>query len=189
MARKLSISLSLLALVLVLTSACFANIVPTQITFGPNTTGSVGITNTAVKFASVTGVAWQQNAPQGTFSLSGGTFHLTGIGPNTYTLGPNSQTFTINIGGGTLSGLMSVSALYVNSTYGFFAGSYVITSTSPNFVDTGFPVGATVDIDFVTYKGNLSSGEVNPDPVPEPGTIAMLGSGLLAVGGVLRRKL
>jgi hypothetical protein len=39
-----------------------------------------------------------------------------------------------------------------------------------------------------SLAGQISAGEVIPDPVPEPGTIAMMGSGLIAMAGFLRRR-
>ncbi|HEY4933433.1 MAG TPA: PEP-CTERM sorting domain-containing protein [Terriglobales bacterium] len=110
-------------------------------------------------------------------------------GNNPYTFGPNSQVFTVTIGSNTVSGLMSVQALYIGGPYGFFAGKYQISSSTWGFVQTGYPVGALIDIDFVTYNGKLSSGELVPQSVPEPGTMGLLGSGLLAAAGMLRRKL
>ena len=188
MARKLIFSISLVALVTVLTGASFANLVPTQITFGPNTTGSVTIGTTKATFTPITGFAYQ-GVPAGTFSLGGATLNYSNTS-SPYTFGPNSQTFSVSIGSNWMTGLLSVQALFINSKWGFFAGQYDITSATPGFAQTGFAQGSVVDIDFVTYKGNLSSGEIIPGtPVPEPGTIAMVGSGLLAAAGMLRRKL
>jgi hypothetical protein len=188
MTRKLIFSISLVALAVALTSASFANVVPTQITFGPNTTGSVTIGNTSATFTPITGYAYQ-GLPAGTFSLSGATLNYAN-NSSPYSFGPNSQTFTVSIGPDTLTGLLSIQALFINGKWGFFAGAYDITSSTAGFVNTGFATGDIVDIDFVTYKGKLSSGEIIPQaPVPEPGTIAMFGSGLLAAAGMLRRKL
>jgi hypothetical protein len=86
-----------------------------------------------------------------------------------------------------MSGWLNVQALFINSKYGFFAGNFDITSTTPGFAAIGFGKGLA-DIDFVTYKGLLSSGEINSPSVPEPGTIALVGSGLLAAAGMLRRR-
>jgi hypothetical protein len=133
-------------------------------------------------------VAWQQDQPQGSFFLSGGSLSFANTS-NPYTFGPNSQTFTVSIGPDTMTGLLSVQALFVGGPYGFFAGKYNITSSSWGFAQTGFAAGSVVDIDFVTYNSKLSSGELVPSSVPEPGTIAMVGSGLLAAAGMLRRKI
>jgi hypothetical protein len=188
MARKLIFVISIIALVTVLTGASFANLVPMQITFGPNTTGSVTIGTTAATFTPITGFAYQ-GVPAGTFSMSGASLSYANSN-SPYSFGPNSQTFTVSIGSNWMTGLLSVQALFINSKWGFFAGQYDITSSSVGFQQTGFAQGSVVDIDFVTYKGNLSSGEIIPgSPVPEPGTIAMVGSGLLAFAGMLRRKL
>jgi hypothetical protein len=186
MARKLTFALALLVLVTVFTGASFANGIPTQITFGPNTVGSVTIGTTAATFTAITGFAYQ-GIPAGTFSLSGATLNYSN-NSSPYSFGPNSQTFTVSIGPDTMSGWLSVQALFINAKYGFFAGTFDITSTTPGFANTGFGKGL-VDIDFVTYNGNLSSGEIIPGSVPEPGTIALLGSGLLAAAGMLRRKI
>ena len=193
MARKLTLTVALLVLAMAFTSVSFAAVVPTQITFGPNTTGSITVGTTQASFnggiQGIKGYAWQANKPQGSFDLSSATLTYTN-GNSPYTFGPNSQGFTVSIGPDTLTGWLSVQALYINAKYGFFAGAYQITSSTAGFINTGFAPGAVVDIDFVTYNGSLSSGEINPgSPTPEPGTIAMVGSGLLAAAGMLRRKL
>jgi PEP-CTERM motif len=186
MARKLTFAFALLVLVTAFAGASFANLIPTQITFGPNTVGSVSIGTTAAIFTSISGHAYQGSSA-GSFSLSGADLTYANHS-SPYTFGPNSQTFTVTIGPDTMTGYMDVEALFINAKYGFFAGSYDITSATAGFRDTGFATGQVVDIDFVTYKGNLSSGELIPS-VPEPGTIGLVGSGLLAAAGMLRRKI
>jgi len=34
----------------------------------------------------------------------------------------------------------------------------------------------------------VGSGDIHLEPVPEPGTLALFGSGLIGMAGVLRRK-
>ena len=186
MARKITFTLAaLLFLATMLTGASFANVIPTQITFGPNTTGSISVTSTYASFSSVSGYSYQ-TVQAGTFTLADNTiFFANGNSP--YTLLPNSSWFTVDIGADSLAGWVSLDTMYSNGPFGFFTGKYSITSSTSGFVQTGFPVGASVDIDFVTYQGRLSSGEIIP-AVPEPGTIALVGSGLLAAAGMLRRK-
>jgi PEP-CTERM motif len=186
MARKITFTLAtLLFLATMLTGASFANVVPTQITFGPNTTGSISVTSTYATFSSVSGFAYQ-STQAGSFSLGNNTvFFANGNSP--YTLLPNSTWFTVDIGADSLAGWVNLDTMYLNGPFGFFTGKYSITSSTPGFVQTGFSAGSSVDVDFVTYKGRLSSGELIP-AVPEPGTIALVGSGLLAAAGMLRRK-
>src|SRR5664279_4638865 len=193
MARKLTLTVALLVLAMAFTGASFANVIPTQITFGPNTSGSINVGTTAATFnggiLGISGYAWQANRPQGNFNLSSATLNYANNN-SPYTFGPNNQAFTVNIGTDTVTGWLSVQALFINAKYGFFAGAYKIATSTAGFVNTGFAPGAVVDIDFVTYNGQLSSGEINPSaPTPEPGTIAMVGTGLLAAAGMLRRKL
>src|SRR5664279_2107914 len=193
MARKLTLAVALLVLAMAFTGASFANVIPTQITFGPNTNGSITVGTTAATFnggiQGISGYAWQASSPQGTFNLSSATLNYTNSN-SPYTFGLNNQAFTVSIGPDTMTGWLSVQALFINAKYGFFAGAYKINTSTSGFINTGFSPGAIVDIDFVTYNGQLSSGEINPGvPTPEPGTIAMVGTGLLAAAGMLRRKL
>jgi hypothetical protein len=52
--------------------------------------------------------------------------------------------------------------------------------TYPNYNYTGYPYLTIPD---VVYEGGVSHG-----PTPEPGTLVMLGSGILGLAGVARRK-
>jgi hypothetical protein len=55
--------------------------------------------------------------------------------------------------------------------------------------------GATTQLTINTGKGffngstNISSGDTNITTVPEPGTLGLLGTGLLGLAGALHRKL
>jgi hypothetical protein len=69
-----------------------------------------------------------------------------------------------------------------------FVGTFTVQRSTAGFATEGFRSGAVVDGDFVTYNSQMSSGEIVA-PVPEPATFALVGSGLLAVAGMLRRKL
>jgi hypothetical protein len=194
MARKLTFGLALLVLALVVTSVSFANNIPTVIVFGPGTSSSsptVAVTPGTVAISAVSGPVLQGGST-GTFTLGALTAALSG--PNI--LAPNSTPFTVNIGPDTLTGTATLTLFAsgtflvgsVTHTLDVFAGSYLVATASPGFVATGFRPNELATIDFNVLDGSLSSGELAP-AVPEPGTIALVGSGLLAMAGLLRRKL
>ncbi|HZD33458.1 MAG TPA: PEP-CTERM sorting domain-containing protein [Candidatus Angelobacter sp.] len=109
---------------------------------------------------------------------------------------PSSGEFDVFIGTDVLTGVATLDLLSQTSfvvggathSLDTFGGSYLVTGATWGFVNTGYRVGELVVMDFAVLDGKLSSGELQP-AVPEPGTIAMVGTGLLAIAGVLRRKL
>ncbi len=120
----------------------------------------------------------------GTFN-GGGTFVITGNGsqPNI----PNGTIFSGSFTGPITWTLVTLA----NGTH-----NYTLTgSISGTWEGSGKIVdGATVQLTINTGKGffngstNISSGDTNV-VVPEPGTLGLLGTGLIGLAGVLRRKL
>jgi hypothetical protein len=73
--------------------------------------------------------------------------------------------------------------------------NYTLTgSLTGTWFNGGIVEGATVQLTVNTGKGffngstNISSGDTNIT-VPEPGTLGLLGTGLISVAGIVRRKL
>jgi PEP-CTERM motif len=135
-------------------------------------TGANAITNllTNVGSGSLSPFTFAFDTGAGTASLIDKTNALTGI-----IVTPTSPTTT-----GTTTGISFGVQWNLTSApdiANFFA-------SIPNF-------GAGVSqVSFETLNGNIdfASVTISPSPVPEPGTIALLGTGLLLCGRLLRKK-
>jgi hypothetical protein len=118
----------------------------------------------------------------GTFA-AGGSFTITGNGTSGI---PNGTLFTGSFSGPVTWTLMTLS----NGTH-----NYTLSGTLSGWNGSGTAnQGVTVQLTINTGKGffngstNISSGDTNI-VVPEPGSLSLLGTGLIGLAGVIRRKL
>jgi len=119
----------------------------------------------------------------GTFN-GGGSFTITGNGTNGI---PNGTIFSGSFSGPVTWTLVTLA----NGTH-----NYTLTGSIQGSWYTGGTVdGATVQLTINTGKGffngstTISSGDTNIVTVPEPGTLGLLGTGLIGLAGALSRKL
>lgn len=124
----------------------------------------------------------------GTFA-AGGSFTISGNGTNGI---GNGVLFT-----GTFSGPVSwVGTFNPAGNHGLGAWTYVLSGTVSGVLSNGAPAsGGTAQFTFDVPKGKAFSKSVRLDQgittvtVPEPGTLGLLGTGLLGLAGLVRRKL
>src|SRR5271167_1579129 len=99
MSRKPIGIASIFVLAGVLSVVCYANPIPTQITFGPNSAGVVATGLTTESFSAVWGWAYQgANSGNPGFTLANATISVAGGSGGIYTLAPNAESFTVVIG-------------------------------------------------------------------------------------------
>ena len=119
----------------------------------------------------------------GTFA-GGGTFMITGNGMNG---APTGVIFTGTFAGPVTWTLMTNS---VDGTHNYTLSGTLSGTTASGFKTTGSTVQLTVNTGLGYFNESvlLSSGDTNI-VVPEPGTLGLLGTGLIGLAGVVRRKL
>lgn len=134
-----------------------------------------------------------------TCTTSNGTKTVTPLTLASITIG--SPNFDITgLFFGVVTHCLSGNCIGVSTSGGTSISGAALSSSSLQFTPTGLSVGSTLLVYAQSNQGGFLTGGSTQDggnvassqvygPTPEPTSIALLGSGLILVGGVIRRRL
>jgi hypothetical protein len=162
-----------------------------------------GPTSTTMTVSPVNGSVFSPTGPLLTtataYSVSGGPLTISpALGPTGVYAIASMLNFTLN-GVNSLSGTLSFTSGSVMAGQFIMAANLVINpssaicATDPSVCAAGADNTVQLSLAFGKHFGRILSGNLSLGPVsgiitPEPGTMLLFGTGLLALGGLLRRR-
>jgi hypothetical protein len=156
---------------------------------------SSGLTLTSSTLIAINGLNGLQTGNLGTLSFSTGALTSGNLQSGATFAAGGSFTIWSNTMGTLFSGSFDGPVTWTLVTLANGTHNYTLTGTiSGSWEGKGTVFGATVQLTISTGKGffngstSISSGDTNI-VVPEPGSLTLIGTGLVGLAGVLKRKL